>query len=306
MDEAQSQNNPGFQRQNPANAPLSPRSGAPSVGTIDTVGVSPRVSPRVSHRQSRRYTRFVGWAKLVLPLSAGALLAALAAWPYITTNLAFLRTGLPHLDASRARDLRMVNPRYLGIDKEGRPFTVTADAARQNNPNGTDISSQSGDLVALDVPKADLLSKSNSWIIVTGSTGIYQPQAHVLDLFGDVTVFHEKGFTFHTRSARIGLDAGTADGKEAITGNGPSATIEAQGFHLVDKGDKISFTGKSHLILRTAHAHEPKQVVPVEPAPARAKAQAKPGAKPGTKNPATTAPPKNQPPIKTQPVTGTR
>lgn len=286
MDEAQSQNNPGFHVIDPTLR----RSYPDEALLIDKANRS--------HRQSCRYTRFVGWAKLVLPLSAGALLAALAAWPYITTNLAFLRTGVPHLDASRARDLRMVNPRYLGIDKEGRPFTVTADAARQNNPNGTDISSQSSDLVALDVPKADLLSKSNSWIIVTGSTGIYQPQAHVLDLFGDVTVFHEKGFTFHTRSARIGLDTGAADGKEAITGDGPSATIEAQGFHLVDKGDKISFTGKSHLILKAAHGHEAKQAEPAHPV-------LKPPVRPPQKKPLP-SPQKSQLPIKTQTVTGTR
>jgi lipopolysaccharide export system protein LptC len=206
-------------------------------------------SPLLDRGKTVRYSRLVGWAKLLLPSAAGALLLMLAAWPYLSSGVERLRSLFPKLDITQIRDLRMINPRYNGIDKEQRPFTVTADSARQNgNGNGND-----GDLVALEGPKADLLTKEGNWMVVTGDTGIYQPETHFLDLFGHVTMFHKNGYVFRTNSARVDLDSGTAEGHEDITGEGPSGTIEGEGFRILQRGDTVVFTGKSHLTLSGVH-----------------------------------------------------
>jgi lipopolysaccharide export system protein LptC len=198
--------------------------------------------------QSLRYSRFVGLARLILPITAGLMILALAAWPYLSSGLDRLKAGFPRLDASQIRDLRMVNPRYTGLDKDNRPFTVSADAARElsHSDNGDD-------LVALEIPKSDILSKEGAWIVMTGDTGIYQPQAHFLDLFGKVTLFHDKGYQFHTSSARVDLASGAAEGHEPITGDGPSGTLAGEGFRILDKGDIIVMTGRSKLVMNGAH-----------------------------------------------------
>lgn len=225
--------------------PIAYRDSAPMPGT--------RRLSSLARRQTVRYSRFVGWAKLLLPTAAGALIVALAAWPYLSPSFERLKPIFPKLDISQVRDLKMINPRYSGIDKEKRPFTVTADTARQpgaGNSNGND-------LVALDGPKADLVTKEGAWVVVTGDTGLYQPQAHFLDLFDHVTMFHRQGYVFKTTSARVNLEAGTAEGHEAITGDGPSGTVSAQGFRLLNKGDVVIFTGKSKLILNSVHGDNP-------------------------------------------------
>jgi lipopolysaccharide export system protein LptC len=199
-----------------------------------------------------RYSRLVGWAKFLLPSAAGLLLLILAAWPYLSSGVERLRSLFPKLDIAQIRDLRMISPRYNGVDKEQRPFTVTADSARQNgigNGNGDD-------LVALEGPKADLLTKEGNWMVVTGDTGIYQPETHFLDLFGHVTMFHKNGYVFRTTSARVDLDSGTAEGHEAITGEGPSGTVEGEGFRILQRGDTVVFTGKSHLLLNGVHGDD--------------------------------------------------
>jgi len=199
--------------------------------------------------RTQRYSRLVGWAKFLLPSAAGFLILILAAWPYLSTSVARLRTLFPKLDSAQIRDLRMINPRYNGVDKEHRPYTVTADSARQNG-----IGSGNGDdLVALEGPKADLLTKEGNWMVVTGDTGIYQPETHFLDLFGHVTMFHKNGYVFRTTSARVDLDSGTAEGHEPITGDGPSGTIVGDGFRILQRGDTVVFTGKSHLLLNSTH-----------------------------------------------------
>ena len=211
------------------------------------LGVRRRLSLERSH--TLRYSRFVGWAKLILPSVAGGLIVALAAWPYLSIGLERLKAVFPKLDITQLRDQKMINPRYSGVDKEKRPFTVSADAGRQNGGDKT------GDdnLVALDGPKADILTKEGAWVVVTGDTGIYQAQTHFLDLFGHVTLFHDKGYEFKTSSARVDLDSGTAEGHEPITGDGPSGTVSGEGFRALQKGDIVIFTGKNHLVLDRVH-----------------------------------------------------
>ena len=216
----------------------------PTAGETPTIGLGARRSSGQIQRHAIRYSRFVGWAKLVLPLGAGGLLLVLAAWPYLSNGFDRLRLVFPKLDQAQVRDLRMLNPRFSGVDKEKRPFTLTADTARQNPENN--------DLVGLEVPKADIMTKEGAWVVVTGKTGIYQPDSHFLDLFGDVTLFHDKGYQFHTQQARVDLNAGSAEGNQHIDGDGPAGTITGEGFRILKKGETVLFTGKSKLVMNAA------------------------------------------------------
>lgn len=218
----------------------------PTAGETPTIGLGARRSSGQIQRHAIRYSRFVGWAKLVLPLGAGGLLLVLAGWPYLSSGFDRLRLVFPKLDQAQVRDLRMVNPRFSGVDKEKRPFTLTADTARQNPENN--------DLVGLEVPKADIMTKEGAWVVVTGKTGIYQPDSHFLDLFGNVTLFHDKGYEFHTEQARVDLNAGSAEGEQHIDGAGPAGTIVGEGFRILKNGQTVLFTGKSKLVMNAANS----------------------------------------------------
>jgi lipopolysaccharide export system protein LptC len=198
--------------------------------------------------QSVRYSRFVARAKLLLPLTAGTIILLMGLWPSLSTQIGNLSRHASTVDAAAASDFRMMSPRYTGLDKNLRPFTVTADAAREQGVN-----TSAGDaLVALDGPKADILTKENAWVVVSGKTGVYQPQAHFLDLFGGVTLFHDKGYEFRTETARVDLDASSAVGHDPISGGGPSGVASGKGFRMLQKGDTIVLTGKSHLVVNSA------------------------------------------------------
>ena len=188
------------------------------------------------------YSRFVSLAKRVLPGVALILLVLIAVWPRLETELqrrvAFL---LPRLDPREALDLRMVSARYTGVDRQNRPFVITADVARQ--AKNTD------DLISLEGPKGDLTTLNGSWLEMNAYTGLYQQQAQLLDLFGNVQLFQDKGNEFRTDSAHINMADGTAEGNEPVEGQGPFGHITGEGFRIRDRGDVIIFTGKSHLEL---------------------------------------------------------
>jgi len=87
---------------------------------------------------------------------------------------------------------------------------------------------------------------------VTAETGVFHNEAKLLDLKGDVSVFHDGGTEMHTASARVDLAAGAASGDEPVDAQGPSGTIVSEGFRLYDRGARIVFTGKAHLRLNHA------------------------------------------------------
>lgn len=189
----------------------------------------------------RSHTRFVQRTKWTLPGLAVGLLLLVAIWPELNSAFQHVRFGIPRIDLSEARRLRMVNPRYTGIDRNSRPYVLTADAATQVP--------RSDDLITLDAPKADLTTKSGNWVQISGDTGAYQSQPQLLDLYGDVLLYQDRGNEFHTDSARIDMLNGTAEGHDAVSGQGPFGHVTAEGFSLHNRGDVIIFTGKTHLTL---------------------------------------------------------
>jgi lipopolysaccharide export system protein LptC len=205
----------------------------------DTLAAGELAPPRRSRAAfSPGYSRFVGLAKRILPAVAVILLVLIIAWPRLQTVVDF---PLPRLDPREAQDLRMVNARYTGLDRLSRPFVVTAEVARQN--------SSADQLISLEGPKGDMTTANGSWFELTAFTGVYQPQTQLLDLFGNVQLFQDKGNEFRTDSAHMDMVNGTAEGNDPVEGQGPFGHIAGEGFRIRERGDVIIFTGKSHLEL---------------------------------------------------------
>jgi lipopolysaccharide export system protein LptC len=198
---------------------------------------------------SRRYSRFVALSKRLLPALAVALLLLLAAWPRIEGTFSTLRLPLPRLDVTEARDLQMVAARYSGVDRDNNPFVVTADVARQKP--------KLDDLITLERPKGDLTTAGGSWLELSADTGFYQPQPQLLDLYGNVALFQDKGNEFHSSSAHVDMTGGTAAGDEPITGQGPFGNVSAQGFRILDRGNTIIFTGRASIEMQPPARQKP-------------------------------------------------
>src|SRR4051812_33435037 len=221
----------------------------------------------------RRHTRRVAVLKRVLPAIGVSLLLLIAAWPRLVPLWERIRVSFPAIDLRDARELRMVNPRYSGIDREGRPFIVTADSGRQIPDRQ--------DLVSLQAPVAEIKLRSGAQVQATAISGVYQSQASMIDLFGDVTVTHQDGTRFVTPTARVNTAQNAAEGNDPVAGHGPAGEIKAQGFRIIDKGDTIIFTGRADMLLNGARRTVAKSAPPSLPAPvaqlaSQVEAEAKP------------------------------
>lgn len=199
-------------------------------------------APRPAAARVRHYSRFVYLTKLALPATACGLLLLIAAWPRLEGVFETVRFAAPRIDLSEARDLHMAKARYTGIDRQNRPFTVTAVVARQKP--------KLDGLITLEQPRGDLTTTSGNWLELSASAGFYQPQPQLLDLFGEVALFQDKGNEFHSATAHVDMAAGTAEGDDPVTGQGPFGNVTAEGFRILDRGDTIVFTGHAKLEIR--------------------------------------------------------
>jgi lipopolysaccharide export system protein LptC len=197
--------------------------------------------------------------KRLLPVIGVALLVLVAIWPRLVPLLESVRFGFPVIDLREAHELRMLNPRYAGVDRENRPYVVTSAIGRQ--------ASNRDDLMSLERPRAEMTMHNGALVVVTAATAMYQSQAQLLDLFGDVNLVHENGTRFVTNTAHVDVAADSAMGNDPVTGHGPSGDITAQGFRVVDRGNTIVFIGKSNLLLKgtTPNPH-PAATPPTLPA----------------------------------------
>ena len=226
--------------------------------------------PASGWRHTDRYSRRVTLLKRLLPVIGVALLALVAIWPRLVPLLESVRFGFPVIDLREAHELRMLHPRYAGVDRENRPYVVTSAIGRQ--------SSNRDDLMSLERPRAEMTMHNGALVVVTAATAMYQSQAQLLDLFGDVNLVRDDGTRFVTNTAHVDVAADSAVGNDPVTGHGPSGDITAQGFRVVDRGNTIVFTGKSNLLLKgtkpSAHPAASPPKLPAEVAEAAAALEA--------------------------------
>lgn len=199
----------------------------------------PGQPPRLSGRSG--YSMFVGLMKVLLPATAAGLILLVVAWPQLSLEGDRFRLGVSGLLPGQAETLSMLNARYESVDHKDRPYTITADMASQ--------SERDENLIELQLPKADITLKDGTWLALTAKSGRYHREDEMLDLSGAVSLYHDKGFEMRTESARVDLERGTAEGNQPVQGHGAAGTIRAQGFRVFDRGARIVFTGKSHMVL---------------------------------------------------------
>ena len=205
-----------------------------------------------------QYSRFVGLMKIALPSLAGFLLLLVILLPQLRRDADRYRIDTEVSDAGGGDGLSMSNARYFGTDDEGQPYSVMASGVRQRPDNQ--------DTIELNAPSAEISLKDDKSLSAKADAGLYNRGGQKLDLSGNVDVGEANGYRFKTGSALVNLDAGTASGKEPVTGEGPLGTLEAQdGFTLTDRGRNVQFNGKSRLVLNskaTAKADKPADEKP--------------------------------------------
>ncbi|MFN4277116.1 MAG: LPS export ABC transporter periplasmic protein LptC [Ferrovibrio sp.] len=196
-----------------------------------TAGFTPRNATAALAGLTRR-RRFVRFMKFILPLIALGTVAAVIAWPQLSKKHNMLPLTFSDVDSANAA-LVMNNPRYRGTDASGQPYIVTADRAVQDP--------QDDKQVTLDKVQADITMSNGEWWSLTADTGLYQGALQLLDLYGNIAVFGDRGYEMHGHSAEINLQTKVVSSDDKVWGHSALGKINANGMRIYDRGQRIVF-----------------------------------------------------------------
>jgi lipopolysaccharide export system protein LptC len=196
-------------------------------------------------RSRHHYGRFVGFAKLLLISLAAALIIVLAVWPQLNSKDAPTKIGqVEGIQEEDVESLRITNAKLTGINKDGQPYMVTFDDASQTG--------QKSDLIRLTAPQADIELKDGAWVSLSSPKGRYHRGNRILELDGDVIMFHNSGMELNTGNITFNLDSGTGAGYDPVRAQAPFGNFDAQGFRIRENTAVFHFTGPVNAVLYSA------------------------------------------------------
>ncbi|MFM8819244.1 MAG: LPS export ABC transporter periplasmic protein LptC [Phenylobacterium sp.] len=177
---------------------------------------------RLRSRRMRRLRR-------LLPALIGVILLVLGGYVSLAVFSA------PRTRPMEAQSpIQLVNPRFIGQDRKGRVFTLTARVATRDAADY--------DRVYLERPVLELSRDSGPPLQVSARTGDYNESEHILRLNGDVRL-NSGDISFATDASAFDTALGELVGDGAIQGVGSLGEINAKSYGVFDRGDRLVFGG---------------------------------------------------------------
>lgn len=193
----------------------------------------PRVLPADIFLRITRYTRMVLFGKWALGGVSLAIILLIVIIPLIEQTRDGKRISFVSAQATSGEQPVMLNPRLEGMTDKNEPYTVTAQRAIQ----------QSEELVLLYTVQADLFKTDNTWMNLNAKEGRYDSGKQLLELWGDVALYQDSGYSFNTQRVDINTREGAASGKGEITGQGTLGNLRATGYSIERNGERMLFGG---------------------------------------------------------------
>ncbi len=188
---------------------------------------------RLSKQAGRRalFARFVGplaglggLGIFVAYLFQSGFFAMLMPVPQVETDSRPATTEISGVDA-------LIN----GFDKDGLPYTITANRAVQDANNSK--------LVHLDGPHGVFSRGSGKTMELSAKTAVYDAETKLLNLEGDVVFAQAGSYKATMLKADLNLDDMGLSSKSAVHVEMGSGHVDADHLEINDNGKKTLFTG---------------------------------------------------------------
>ncbi len=194
------------------------------------------------------YSRFVSIAKPSLLAAAATVLGVLVALPqFYNMSERFRVVGISLVEQA-IDGHRLTNARFTGTDRNGNPYTLSAQALVQGG--------RLDDPVRLSELEGDFTTADGAWIAVSAAAGSFVPKRRVAELEGGVHLFHDFGYDLETDRVRVDFTQGVANSETRVVGRGPAGHFEAAGFRIRDDGRRIDLTGPARVVFNPRAAEE--------------------------------------------------
>lgn len=157
-------------------------------------------------RRARQHSRLVRALKVALPISAALVVAGFVAASYLggPGELSVDVTSTAFSDGK----LVMANPKLEGLNRDNRPYTMTAGRAVQE-------SAASG-LFHLEDIDAKLPIDADNWATVGSASAIYDRDKNTIEFTSDMLLTTTDGLVANLKSAFIDMTKGDMTTKKPV------------------------------------------------------------------------------------------
>ncbi|ATI43148.1 hypothetical protein CBW24_14800 [Pacificitalea manganoxidans] len=191
-------------------------------------------------RRDNPYSRFVAWAKIVLPLAALALLSTvflLARNIDPTQAIPFAEIDVEEL----AREQRISAPNYAGVTEDGAAISVTASTARPDpdSPERVD---------ATDL-EAELITATGARYQLSSQRGEIDSGADMAYLQGGVVVTTSSGYRITSDAMSTSLSRTLLESEGPVQADGPAGRLDAGSMSLAPLPDAEGDDSANHLLV---------------------------------------------------------
>ena len=135
----------------------------------------------------------------------------------------------------------LVKPIFMGLNKEEQPFKVTASKATRFK--------EETNTFYLENPIGEILIDNNKYYL-SGNNGVYDKNIQELKINGDVKFNNNLDLKFSTTEVFFDFKKQILFGEKAVSGYRNNTKIDSQGIKILNKENKIIFTGKTKLLLK--------------------------------------------------------
>ena len=135
----------------------------------------------------------------------------------------------------------LVKPIFMGLNKEEQPFKVTASKATRFK--------EETNTFYLENPIGEILIDNDKYYL-SGNNGIYDKNIQELKINGDVKFNNNLDLKFSTTEVFFDFKKQILFGEKAVSGYRNNTKIDSQGIKILNKENKIIFTGKTKLLLK--------------------------------------------------------
>ena len=135
----------------------------------------------------------------------------------------------------------LVKPIFMGLNKKEQPFKVTASKATRFK--------EESNTFYLENPVGEILIDKDKYFL-SGNNGIYDKNIQELKINGDVKFNNNLDLKFSTTEVLFDFKDQILFGEKAVSGYRNNSKIDSQGIKILNKENKIIFTGKTKLLLK--------------------------------------------------------
>ena len=135
----------------------------------------------------------------------------------------------------------LVKPIFMGLNKKEQPFKVTASKATRFK--------EETDTFYLENPIGEILIDNDKYYL-SGNNGVYDKNIQELKINGDVKFNNNLDLKFSTTEVFFDFKKQILFGEKAVSGYRNNTKIDSQGIKILNKENKIIFTGKTKLLLK--------------------------------------------------------